>query len=126
MPDKNKLEALTEAGFQVKKTCLRCASFDQGGSFWGTCRKIRYQHLKHTAPHDEPKRGFKASVPVDGWCPQHETWLEAKALLGAHSEFMEKGGFPDPCPCGKKALDLLRGEALCFDCFEKALEKRGP
>lgn len=89
MPDKNKFEALAEAGFQVKLTCLRCAHFVEGANGWGTCWKIRYQHLKHTSPYDDPK-GFRASVPVDGWCPQHEVHYGKQVLLGAHQEFVEE------------------------------------
>ena len=83
MPDKNKLQSLSEAGFQVKRTCYRCAFFDEGGRGWGTCREITYEHQKHTAT-EKPRQ---ASVPIDGWCPQHETRSEARALLGAHIQF---------------------------------------
>jgi len=84
MPDENKLRALKEADFQVRRVCYRCAFFDEGARGWGTCRKITYEHRKHTgAPR-------QASVPVDGWCPQQETWLEAEALLGEHRRFNEK------------------------------------
>jgi hypothetical protein len=86
MPDENKLQALEDAHFQVKRTCNRCAFFDEGGLGWGTCRKITYEHKKHTKS-EKPRQ---ASVPIDGWCPQHETWLEAEALLGGHRKFVEE------------------------------------
>lgn len=85
MPDENKLQSLTDAGFQVRSTCYRCAFFDEGARGWGTCRKITYEHKKHSAS----ERPRQASVPVDGWCPLHETWLEVEALLGEHRRFRE-------------------------------------
>ncbi len=111
MPDENKLQALEDAGFQVKRTCLRCAHFDAGRANWGTCRKISYEHKKHTG---EPRQ---ASVPADGWCPQHETWLEAKALLKGHAKFMEKTGFTEPCECGRPALIRHLKQNVCEDCY---------
>ena len=49
MPDPNKLDALTLAGFTIKEICGLCkhATF-KGGSDWGTCSKIPYEHGKHT------------------------------------------------------------------------------
>lgn len=122
MPDENKLQALSDAGFQVKRTCYRCAFYDGGAGSWGTCRKITYKHKKHTAT-EKPRQ---VSVPIDGWCPMHETWLEVEALLRGYRPFVEQGGFPDPCKCGKKATVFHKAEALCFECFDRALDKRGP
>lgn len=85
MPDLNKLEALDSAGFMIRPTCLRCEHFDEGANAWGTCRKITYEHLKHTSD-DKPRQ---ASVPVDGWCPQYSERYEAVALLGAHRAFFK-------------------------------------
>jgi len=116
MPDENKLSALEEAGFQVKRTCYRCGFFDAGARGWGTCRKITYEHKKHTG---KPRQ---ASVPVDGWCPHHETWTEAKALLGAHRRFIEHTGFPDPCECGQAALVRVSKQNVCADCYVRLTE----
>lgn len=121
MPDKNKLKALDDAMFQVKKTCYRCAFFDKGARGWGSCRKITYEHNKHT----ETETPRSASVPIDGWCPQHQTWLEAKALLGAHAQFTEKTGFPDPCDCGQHGITVLMGAVLCFDCADTLMKDHG-
>jgi hypothetical protein len=85
MPDENKFQALTDAHFVVRRTCLRCAHFMrfQTGAEWGTCGLITYEHLKHTGP---PRN---ASVPVDGSCPEHKFRESAKAELGAHQRFIE-------------------------------------
>lgn len=113
MPDENKLKSLDDAMFQVKRTCYRCAHFDEGGRGWGTCRKITYEHKKHSG--DERQ----ASVPIDGWCPDHETWSEARALLGAHQQFIEKTGFPDPCECGQHGITVIMGVVFCIDCADR-------
>ena len=85
MPDPNKFEALRKAGFKVRPTCRRCVHFS-GGSGWGTCAKIPYDHLKHTGP------ARYASVPVDGWCPSHKfhKYHNLKHPLGAHEEFVDE------------------------------------
>ena len=112
MPDENKLQALEDAGFQVKRTCYRCAHFDGGGRGWGTCRKITYDHKKHTG------ESRQASVPVDGWCPENAPWLEAEALLKVHRKFVEKTGFTSPCECGRPALIRHMKQNVCEDCYE--------
>ena len=116
MPDENKLQSLEDAGFQVKRTCYRCAHFDEGARGWGTCRKIIYEHKKHTgAPR-------QASVPVDGWCSQNEVRTEAQALLKGHSKFMEKTGFIEPCECGQSALVRHLKQNVCADCYVRLTE----
>jgi len=87
MPDENKLQALADAQFQVKKTCFRCDHFLEGAGGWGACLQITYEHKKHT-PTAAPR---PASVPLDGWCPQHDPTPEALAHLSAHIRFLEIG-----------------------------------
>ena len=71
MPDPNKFQALTDAHYKVKRTCLRCVHFVKGHGMWGTCRQITYEHAKHT-PTETPRQ---VSVTVDGWCPHHAIFV---------------------------------------------------
>lgn len=93
MPDENKLRALDSSGFVVKRTCLRCVHFQAYKPLsreWGTCQKINYEHLKHTAT-ETPRF---ASVPIDGSCPNHEFGDEQRRSLGGHQRFIELKGDP--------------------------------
>lgn len=83
MPDENKIQALTNAGFVVRRTCLRCVHFKKTIGYWGTCNITPYGHLKHSGP---PRC---ASVPSDGSCPRHELDNSAETFLGAHIRFIE-------------------------------------
>lgn len=85
MPDQNKLKVLHEAGFQIRATCFRCLHFSRGANQWGTCESLRYEHLKHSNPQD----GRKASVPIDGWCPNFKMWEYGDEELGAYHQFLE-------------------------------------
>ena len=120
MPDENKLQALDDAHFKVKRTCLRCAHFSQGAGLWGTCRLISYEHTKHTTV-DNPRQ---ASVPVDGWCPRHETWLEAESLLQGHRRFVEASGF-EKCYCGSASVAVVDGRGYCLECADERRELSG-
>ncbi len=85
MPDENKLQALSDAGFVVKRTCLRCSHFEAGRGMWGTCRLNVYEHGKHTST-DTPRQ---ASVPFDGCCSKHTMAPAMEALLRGHHRFLE-------------------------------------
>lgn len=87
MPDENKLEALRAAGYRVRGGCGSCAwgRFPRAEALWGTCRQLRYDHLKH----DNPAEGREASVHAYGSCAGFEADPRARARLGAHAGFAE-------------------------------------
>jgi len=87
MPDPNKLEVLREARFRVLPTCRTCISFLPGScSNWGTCRRLTYDHGKHTGEDRHP------SVPPNGWCMGYATTDSHLSWLGAHNEFFDAEG----------------------------------
>ena len=81
MPDKNKMQALRDAGFCVLQTCSLCGYFIKGANGWGTCKAISYQHLKHTGDIRF------ASVPNQGHCNRFVEFASEVGKLGAHQEF---------------------------------------
>lgn len=81
MPDQNKLDALSRSGFSIQAACCICkhATFN-GGSAWGTCSQILYQHAKHTGS------ARAASIHAAGHCAKFEMDL-------AHQEDLARSGF---------------------------------
>ena len=57
----------------------------------GTCKAIKYKHLKHTGPERE------ASIHRYGTCPKAKLDVNqtAREGFGAHIEFVEVTGTPD-------------------------------
>jgi hypothetical protein len=52
MPDKNKLRAMAEHGYEIVDSCMTCSFGPQSvtyGNAWGQCSKLRYNHTKHSA-----------------------------------------------------------------------------
>lgn len=92
MPDPFKLQALREAGLRIPLTCSRCVHWRPGTvmrgtndrpSAWGNCKRIIFQHSKHTNP-------LEAGTPYDATCPNAETSPELLAELSeAHLEFID-------------------------------------
>jgi hypothetical protein len=67
MPDPNKLAALAAAGYVIHDTCGSCVHADfRGPTPWGSCKKIRYQHGKHTGDLRQ------ASIHRSGSCSSFE------------------------------------------------------
>ena len=88
MPDENKFKKLRDAGYTIRSVCRFCKHGQWSGnrSWWGTCKKHRYNHLKH----DNHADGRGVSIIALGSCPDvevDESWLY---LLEAHGEFLEK------------------------------------
>lgn len=83
--DRNKLEALREAGYRIPVTCGLCRHgvFPPGGR-WGECARIRYQHRKHA----NPAEGRMASVFVGGTCPGAEADPGRTGPLEGHAAFL--------------------------------------
>lgn len=83
MPDENKFQALRDAGYSIPVTCGICVHghFPTKDALWGTCGKIKYQHLKHTGPDRE------ASIVRLGSCPSAA--LSQIVNFGHHSEFLD-------------------------------------
>lgn len=72
MPDKNKLEVLAGAGYEIRDICGYCVhSSFRADKSWGVCTLLPYEHGKHTA-RDEGKGDAPryASVHAAGWCPK--------------------------------------------------------
>ena len=87
MPDANKFMALRGAGYQIPVLCCICLHRNMGaGGVWGTCKQIKYAHLKHTGPERE------ASIHRYGTCPEAklDDVQSAKEGFGAHIEFLKK------------------------------------
>lgn len=64
--DANKIAKLKDAEYKIEDACVLCKAFRPGAGMWGTCRKHRYQHEKHTGVPRE------CSVVVFGHCPDFE------------------------------------------------------
>lgn len=75
MPDLNKLEALSAAGYVIRGSCGTCKFASIRGTGWGSCSKIQYDHLKHTGD------ARNASIHTSGWCPSFEMNERAAADL---------------------------------------------
>lgn len=65
MPDPNKHDALTHAGFTLQDTCQTCQHWTPTNGSWGHCSLIRYTHAKHS------QESRPVGTPAIGLCPQH-------------------------------------------------------
>lgn len=85
MPDENKLKSLVEANYNIPICCGLCkhARFEEHISGWGTCKKIKYKHLKHTGEERE------ASIHEYGSCPNAELDTSVDFLHG-HRIFLNQ------------------------------------
>lgn len=123
MPDPDKFAALRAAGVHVVPTCGSCVHFDGPTSpagfpvaaGWGTCRRIAYQHGKHTDRRE-------AGVPADALCPEHAWSPGAVARLGPYAALRGTNGpavTRDPM-----CLDARGNRACTFLPFSTGTEMR--
>jgi hypothetical protein len=103
--DENKRAKLIDAAYRVLRTCGNCIHSDilevvGMSAVWGTCRRWRYQHNKHTG---EPR---PLSVNAAGTCSFHVLRRNAPIKLGGFTPFLE----PELCTCPECVAGELRSE----------------
>jgi hypothetical protein len=87
--DANKLKILQDIEYRIHRSCGNCKYRNISGFIFGTCKKHKYSHLKHSASNRE------LSVCVDGICKYHEWMVDGtgdyyKMILDKFAQFMEK------------------------------------
>jgi len=85
--DKNKLIKLKECEYKIQKCCSLCqwSVFLPFSSYFGTCMKIHYKHLKH---FDEER---ELSINRWGVCNKFDLDEEKSfCMVSNYVEFMDK------------------------------------
>lgn len=81
--DTNKLAALRDVKFKLKKTCMFCIEFNKGEGLWGTCKIHTYYHLKHRDVRE-------LSVHALGYCTHWMRNPNIDPFGSSWEEFIEK------------------------------------
>lgn len=83
--DDNKLKLLKQVEYEVCRCCYFCAHSEpfRQGTDWSTCRRYKYQHLKHTGDLRQ------MSIVKFGVCSSFEPKDGARLELGAFAQFMK-------------------------------------